>query len=266
MQCGVGLGPVEARPAPAPFKHSSIIPIAGVTAALLLVMLVGLYASGLLRATAAEPDSTLRVAANQPQPSLIKPAASQPGMPSVIREWLDHLRRIEERKNQLHARQAAQMKIFLTKYQALGGAAGLMGESGDPEDQANPSLPAMEQFDMLDEPWKDLIKEFEAVPPPPECQALADNYFRALSEIPGMIGDVQRLLQSLDEAAAGSTAAAQAVLEQAYSSQGSSYGNIDAYFANADEQLDQICERFNTPKWFDIKTDVGGGLLSRSGF
>ncbi len=45
--------------------------------------------------------------------------------------------------------------------------------------------------------------------------------------------------------------------------QDTSARSVDQYFAESDEQLAQICDKYNTRKWFSISPDLGGGLLSR---
>ncbi|MEA2552890.1 MAG: hypothetical protein QOJ65_1066, partial [Fimbriimonadaceae bacterium] len=58
----------------------------------------------------------------------------------------------------------------------------------------------------------------------------------------------------------------QKALEKAYTAQGTSGEGIDAKFAASDELLSQICDHYDTRKWFSISQDLGGGALIKMPF
>lgn len=275
--CGAPTAQAEARPTFAPGgaaynpnqglkTPNRALPLLALIAGIILVFILGLYASGALKQTASEGEEILASRA-RPGPPTLKATDQAPApMPPAIREWLEHLRRIEERKNSLNAKQVAQLKIFMAKFQALGPAAGLLNDSGDPEDQTNPEVPVKEQIQDLQGPWRTLIKDFQAVPPPVECQPLADEYYAALNEVPAMMGDIQEIVNAVSQSAGGSTDNAQDALTKAYSTQGTSHETIDTHFLNADSKLGEVCRHYNTDKWFAISPDIGGGGMLGAGF
>lgn len=231
----------------------------------LLVFLLGWGFSTILQARAA-PQETLQVA-HRVRPDLMATAQPPPGMPQRVHDWLEHLRRIEEQKNRLTAEQVASLKMFGTKFQALGPAAGLLGQDED-DDHTNPSQPVEQMTTDMVGPWNKLIKTYQSVPPPPECQHLADEYFAGLNEIPAEMNDVQKLLQNMtqqmssDNPSSGETDANKEALKQAQNMQGKSSEDIDSHFVTSDQLLGDVCDQYHTRKWFAITSDLGGGLLN----
>jgi len=254
-------GPIDA---PVADRHVSPYFMMGLI--VLLVFLLGWGFSTILQARAA-PQETLQ-ATNRVQPGLVATAEQPPGMPQAVHDWLEHLRRIEEQKNRLTAEQVSSLKMFGAKFQALGPAAGLLTPGGDDEDHTNPSQPIVQMTTDMVGPWNKLIKDYQSVPPPPECQKLADEYFAGLNEIPAEMSDVQKLLQNMtqqmssDNPQSGETDANKEALKQAQDMQGKSSEDIDSHFTNSDEMLGQVCDQYHTRKWFAITSDLGGGLLN----
>jgi len=275
MRCGNPLakeGPAKmtsvAPAAPMPVDTASVVrsryaaPLA-VLGIVIAIFLLGLAASNALQARA-RIDDTLGVHQKR-NPTLMADSKAPITMPPNIHDWLEHLRRIEERKNKLTAEQVASLKMFMTKYEALGPAAGLLSQSGDDEDMTNPTAPFTEKTTDLVAPWKQLIKDYQAVPPPPECQRLADEYYAGLNEVPAQMSDVQSIINSInpgnDSAAnTGENDANKDALSKAYASQGKSE-DIDAHFNSSDSLLGDVCNQYNTNKWFSISHDIGGGAL-----
>src|SRR5205807_1634797 len=105
---------------------------------------------------------------------------------------------------------------------------------------------------------------------------LADEYLAGLNEIPGMMTDLQGVVDSVSQMASGnaptdsnSPSADQTekdALSKAYSMQGTSGQSIDTHFATSDDLLGQVCNHYSTPKWFSITPDIGGGTLGKSSF
>lgn len=275
MRCGTPIQRVEARPTFAPpgavmvptgaKRPTNMWPIAALLLGIGLLFLIGMVASGALQNRSDQGPLTLAQQRQPGPPTLEQTAEAPPQMPPEVRDWLEHLRRIEERKNKLNAQEVAQLKVFTAKFEALGPAAGLLNENGDDEGHTNPEIPVKDQIQDLEGPWKQLIKDFQSVPPPEECQPLADEYYAGLNEIPAMMNDIQSIINSISNPT-GTTGDAQSALNKAYSTQGTSAGSIDSHFAASDEMLSQVCDKYSTKKWFGIATDLGGGMLGRSSF
>jgi len=209
-----------------------------------------------LKANAADGQTPLFRAEGSNGPSVMQQTAERIKMPDDIRKWLEHLERIEKRKNDLAMQQVANMMVLMQKMKVLGGD---LGALTDPDSEAtSPTDTAQSEFKDLTPEWNKLISDFQAYPPPAECKPIADDYNHALNEIPGMMADITDLLK---------TAASdpQNALTKAYKLQNTSSNGIDKYLGRTDDGVGDICRKYETSKWFSIKTDVGGGLMSKFG-
>jgi hypothetical protein len=293
MRCGNPVAKTEGAPAaaavatPVPahvaapidqpaFNRARYGPVLAIAGLIAVLFALGLVASNALQARAQNQNTLLSQGTRAP--TMVANKTLPPGMPGDIHDWLEHLRRIEERKNKLEAEQVADLKMFSAKYEALGPAAGLLSGTGDDEDNTNPTAPMKQKITDMSGPWKQLIKDYQTVPPPPECQRLADEYFAGLNEIPAQASDIQSIVSSIgdgtssdssdassstsgDGSGNGETPTNKDALSKAYAMQGKST-DIDTHFKNSDQLLGDICDQYNTSKWFSISTDIGGGALS----
>jgi hypothetical protein len=276
MHCGqslaVAVAPTGAAPAfPTPTRDSKKVTLiaAGTALALLLAVFLGLRASGLLQfgaknpkletlsAQGAQPGNPLLRAEGTSGPATLNQPATRVEMPPDVRAWLEHLERIENRKNELSLKQLSQMAVLMQQMKVLGGAMGLLNPDSEAED-SSPSDTARASFDQLRPDWTQLIADFQSKAPPAECKPIADDYLRAISEIPGMNSDLAAVLEG------ASTDPAKA-LEAAMNLQNKSGGVIDRYLGETDGKVADICRKYETRKWFSIKSDVGGGLMGKFG-
>ncbi|RYG39318.1 hypothetical protein EON81_01430 [bacterium] len=246
--------------------------IGGATA-VVAAALIGLVASGALQFGAKSPEGkTLQARGTAPETGLLAMEAKPPAptlqatdeapaeMPADVLAYLQHIEKCEKEKANITGDQLADATVLMQQNQALGAAMGLM----DPYDQSEGSSEDKSPSDytkgkMLDfrPRWTELYDFFRSVPPPDECRELADDYDRAISEIPAMMGDLGSVLND----ATGNPAAAIQSLEKL---KGRSSSGIDRFFARSDQKLGDICGKYHKPKWFNIKTDVGsGGLLGK---
>jgi len=168
-------------------------------------------------------------------------------MPDDVMNWLKHLQKIEEKKNELEVKQEADMEVFMQKLQALGAGIGEMdpyNQTG--EEGQSPSDVTKGKFEDLKPAWEDLITEFQSVPPPKECEPIANDYYAGLSEIPGMTSDINDVLNQV------ASSSPQQALQKAYSLQNKSYDTIDRSFSQTDKRVQAICDKYNVRKWFNI--------------
>src|SRR5579885_1010728 len=172
--------PAAPAAAPAAIDNAMIWRARYLPPLIMMLIVLGVFVLGIMASNAlqsrAQNNETLAVNGHAPAvlPSISKAPAS---MPPEVKNWLEHLRRIEEQKNKLAAEQVADLKTLMVKYQALGPAAGLLSGTGDDEDNTNPVKPLTDKTVDLSAPWQKLVKAFQSVPPPPECQKLADEYY-----------------------------------------------------------------------------------------
>jgi hypothetical protein len=183
-------------------------------------------------------------------------------MPEDVYEWLKHLQKCEEKKVEISGDQAAEVTVWMQKNSALGAGMGMMDPydqaSGEGEDKAPGSYTKGKVLDLRPQ-WEDLATFFHSVPPPAECAPIADDFDRAISQIPAMMGDLGDILNSADTDPQGA-------LQKVKKMQNGSYGEIDRYFLRCDEKVTGICGKYNMTKWFNIKGDVmAGGMMGKFG-
>lgn len=213
----------------------------------------------LLRAEGSNPEIPLLKAEGSQGPTALNIPAQRTEMPDDIRKWLEHLERIEKRKNDLSMKQLSQMAVLMQQMKVLGGGMGVLNEEeGGYGGDTGPSETAKVSFDAMRPEWNQLISDFRSYPPPAECRPIADDYYRAVSEIPGINSDLAGILENV----ASDPAAA---LEKAMKLQNTSATVIDKYLGASDGRVADICRKYETRKWFDIKSDVGGGLMGKFG-
>lgn len=260
MHCGQPLAaPIQAAAAAQNRKLGLFIGIGTVLA----IALIGLFTAGWLQrsaqapdnrnlqATATPPPDTLQVRATAPPASLNVEAQRPTGMPDDIRRYLEHVERIEKRKQELANEQVSQMTVMLAQMQA-GAMAIQMAEAGAVDPEEAPHRQTQTTIRSLKPDWQALVDEFRSVRPPAELLPLANDYYRALNEVPAMAGDIADLLNSV----ASDPASA---LTKARNMRNTSASTIDTFFRKSDTALGEICAKYNTDKWFSIKSDVGGG-------
>jgi hypothetical protein len=88
-----------------------------------------------------------------------------------------------------------------------------------------------------------LVDYFLSVPPPEECKPIRDAYAQAIEETTASIGDIG------DHLAAGD-------IQALMGTKGKSAGTIDAPGKRADRLVGEICDKYNTPRWFSIASDI----------
>lgn len=265
--CGLPLNAVpgvQATPSFGAARASTNRKIFAGAVAGLVIALIAYFASINLSAKASQlPSADLQTKASLPKPDLQvkKEAPTKKEMPQDVRDWLKHLERIEERKQQLTIKQIADMKVFEQMIGVLGPGIGEL----DPYDQSGkegetPESTAKGKFEDLRPDWKQLIQDFRDVPPPAECKPLADAFDSGINEIPAMIGDLVDVMNSIGTNPSGA-------LQKVQQMKNKSYAGVDRSFQEADGLLSQVCDKYDERKWFNIKTDVvGGSLLGKTSF
>ncbi|MCB8932962.1 MAG: PepSY-associated TM helix domain-containing protein [Fimbriimonadaceae bacterium] len=236
---------------------------------------IGLRASGALRIGASTPEApTLEAQGSVQAPAILRtegttppPALNKPGerivMPPEIRDWLEHLRRTEEKRMRLAEDQMAELMVSLTLLQG-GDPLTNLGDLLDPDaptypEQDPPSVKrTTEDAQKHSRAWAELTQFFNSVPPPAECVPIRNEYDQVVRETGLMMTDIMGLVQ-------GSTANPQTALASLMRMRGRSKERIDQPAIETDSLVQEICNKYNTRKWFDVKGDVGGGMLGKSG-
>lgn len=181
-------------------------------------------------------------------------------MPDDIRRWLEHLERIERTRGELCI---SQISSAMVDKMGLGSGASLdMAKkilANPDEDPTPPDKEMAESNKKHDIGWADLEADFHSLPPPAECVPIRDKYQQTLDETRAMIDEITGHLENAAENP-------QAAIEALQRMIGTSSGRIDKNGIETDRLIGDICARYDTPKWFSINGDFGGGTLGKIGF
>lgn len=181
-------------------------------------------------------------------------------MPDDVRRWLEHLERTERMRGELCIRQISSAMV---DKMGLGSGASLdMAKKILANPDEDPTPPDKEMADSNkrhDASWGDLESDFHSLPPPAECVPIRDKYQLTLAETRAMIEEITSHLE-------GAAENPQAAIEALQRMIGTSSGRIDKNGVETDRLIGAICARYDTPKWFSISGDFGGGTLGKIGF
>ena len=189
-------------------------------------------------------------------PSVLETEAPKPPPKHVV-DWLEHLRKTEERRRRMERNVAPVMSMLvqatLARAAALGGVA--QGDLDKAEADYEREREKLRQgYQQRQQEWAQLLQYFRSVPPPPECQTLADAYFAGLSKY---ITNISQIEKSLIENDVGGLTGML----------GSVQSELNALFARADEELTRVCEQYGIRKDFainaqglDLLRGLSGGL------
>ena len=252
-------GPIEQRKSPLGW-------IFGI-ACLAALIILGLFVMNMLQKTGQEsPGNFLGKQGKEPPPILQKTGETAPvladhaqaakKMPPEILRWLEHLERIERKRGKLASEGLAGFMVLAQSAQFGTDLKGLEGlASGDPE--ANMPQSAADTLNHSSaetkSQWLALHREFDSLPPPPECQTIADSYAHALDETGAMITDVMDQLNVAKDDP-------QKALQSLYGMKNQSTA-IDQYGNETDRKVGDICDKYDTRKWFSISSDFGNSSI-----
>ena len=231
----------------------------GVLLLMAIAFVVGTQSGLITRANLQKPDAPSVLEAQPPKvdaPSVLETEAPKPPPKHVV-NWLEHLRRTEERRRRMERNVAPVMgmlvQAMVARATALGGVA--QGDLDKAEaDYEREREKLRQSYQQRQQEWAQLLQYFRSVPPPPECQTLADAYFAGLSEYITSISQIEKSLIENDLGALTGML-------------GSVQSGLDARFARADEELTRVCEQYGIRKDFaigkqgtELIQSLGGGL------
>jgi hypothetical protein len=227
----------------------------GVLLLMAIAFVVGMQSGLITRAQVKKPDAPSVLEAQPPKVDAPSVLEAQP--PKHVVDWLEHLRRTEERRRRMERNVAPVMGMLVqamaARAAALGGVA--QGDLDKAEaDYEREREKLRQSYQQRQQEWAQLLQYFRSVPPPPECQTLADAYFAGLSEYITSISQIEKSLIENDLGALTGML-------------GSVQSELDARFARADEELTRVCEQYGIRKDFaigkqgtELIQSLGGGL------
>lgn len=190
------------------------------------------------------------------EPVLGKQAQAPKQMPDDVRRWLEHLERIEKQRGKLAQKGLAEFMVMAPALQQGADIEALKAlASGDPNAEMPKSSADKVAETSVDskKQWADLRRDFDSLPPPQECKSIADTYGHALDETGAMIQDILDAVQVAKDDP-------QKALQALYGMKNSSK-SIDEYGNSADDKVKEICDFYDTRKWFSINSDFGGSSI-----
>jgi hypothetical protein len=177
-------------------------------------------------------------------------------MPPGVLDWLKHLERTEKKRHQLATEQIAALLAQMAMLSGIGATEAVAQSLLDDPEKAFEETPATEVQDQARDQkrqWRDLTEFFDSLPPPTECVPIRNAYATALGETQAMIFEV------LDAIASAGEDPKQAV-QSLMNLRGKSHSRIDVSARETDGLVQDICDKYDTRKWFSIAGDVGGGM------
>jgi hypothetical protein len=177
----------------------------------------------------------LAIEGNLPQTSI---TSSTIGMPEDILAWLRHLKRVDLKRESMNTQVANELFSLIGQVQP-----GAFSDEGalraDAHRRVGVADSAVSNVDGL---FKELINEFQSLPPPPECRPIAEHYSRVLLETRKMIGEILESLHSSD-------------IGRLFGIMGTSYSRVDSNGKNANVLIEALCKKYNTVNEFAVFVD-----------
>lgn len=185
----------------------------------------------------------LTVEGDLPQTSV---TSAHSGMPEDILAWLRHLKRVDLKRESMNTQVASE--LFSLVGQVQPGAFSDEGAlNADAQRRVGVADSAVTRVDGL---FKELINEFQSLPPPAECRPIAEQYSRVLIETRKMIGEILESLHSAD-------------IGRLLGIMGTSYSRVDSNAKNANMLIDSLCRKYNTANEFAVFVDSkSAGVLA----
>ncbi len=232
--------------------------VLGVLALALLAFVVGTQAGWFTQARVKKPEAPSVLEAEAPKvegpsvlqaqppkvegPSMLETQAPKPQQPPQhILDWLEHLKRIEMRRQ-------AMERNFNPALQMLKIAMGAR-LAMEEEEQQKALQSLKEGYQTYRQDWAGLLRDFQSVPPPPECRVLADTYFVALSNYVNLMTQIEQAMETQD-------------LNTLMNMRGTAQAQVDQKLIESDVELARVCQQYGIRKDFRIGTSVPETLFA----
>lgn len=216
--------------------------------------IAALALSGVLRLQG--NDNAIKAPTVQAAPIEAPKQKGRDGMPDDIRDWLEHLRRTEEKRMSLARSQITNLMVSMEEIKGaeLGNQLSdiLGGDPMEGEREAPSVSKARDIAANVRSEWKSLNTEFESKVPPEACHTIAADFGQALSETGATVGDIIDIINNLGTDPHGAVNRLREIMD-------ANKKMIDEPAIRADKGVQAICDQYGETKWFSIKGDVGGG-------
>jgi hypothetical protein len=210
-----------------------------------------------LAAKAKLPGTELVAMGKTPEAPLAAVSEKPAEMPDDIYQWLEHLRKTEEKRNAITMSQLTTAYTEKEKSQVQGGVDALkdlLNGIDDPNSEIHsPTDKLGEILKKMHDECHDVLVFFDSVEPPAECVPIKNAYDQALNEEAAQMGDIA------DHLAAGD-------VEKLLKMEGKSAQGIDSAGQKTDRLVGEICDKYHKRRWFNIASDIKSSPIFGSGF
>lgn len=159
-------------------------------------------------------------------------------MPDDIRRWLEHLKRVDLRREEANSQLAARYMTLVVSLMP-----GMFGDIEEAEaDDQKRRAKAQEVFREVDDLFGSIQKDFHSLPPPPVCKPIAEEYGAVLENTRAMVLDLMEAVALVD-------------MEKALSLQNKSYTRIDARVVTCNALVEALCEKYREPNRYRLFVD-----------
>lgn len=207
-----------------------------------------------------EPDPSVLVKPQKPAPPVLA-AKADPGppvlpadnaMPKDVLDWLEHLRKTEQKRNALTTGFSSQVPQLMASAMK-GGLTDRQYVNGDVESAS--FEPIAKQLDALADQQATVKAFLDSKVVPAECAAINSEYQQTLVESERYVRALAASFRSVFTDPGKSTATVTDATEN-------EERLIDESTRRADSLIQAVCDKYKTRKWFSLEADVLGGLGS----
>lgn len=201
-------------------------------------------------------NSALTAVVNDPPPALPIEKPEDVNMPDDVYNWLEHLRRTDERL--ASETNSIGMDAGISRMSHLRDMYG-QALDGNFEDY-NPSSQSDNINAKTDKTFEELAMYFDSYPPPTECLPIYNAYKISLSETEANVHQISQIMDQAFSSAmqGGSTDQMVDDLKNIYSGH---KDGVDEHRRQTDILVQQICDKYRTRKWFNIKSDPANPIM-----
>jgi len=221
-----------------------------------------LYATGVLRLRGDEGDPSLRIGGSAQDAALRQRGESKPPtlavqgetppaavnqtgvtMPDDVRKWLEHLKRIDKRREAFNSTFA--MKL-IGKIGSMQPGTYFEEEPAraDEEHRRGEASGIVSEVDTF---FSTLATDFQSLPPPAECGPIASQYASVLLETRAMLAQISTAMTNLD------TRALEAL-------QGTTFQRLDTKAEDANDKIVTICAKYHEPNKYAVFVDKSSAI------
>lgn len=248
IQCGLPSAPVSWQKKWLPYLIGGLVVV--------LLTLIAAY-GGYLKVGGNQGIATLnKSGAVDSESNKLK--ATTGALPDDVRLWLEHLKRVDDARVAMQNRYLPALMSFATGFQNSD-----LEQIADPDSDIEAlnkarADKAIKKVNSVDKEFRDLISDFQKLPPPSECLPIADKYNSALV---ANMEATHKLFGAIAKAGTDTESA----LTELLTMQGESYKTIDAVVDNANGLVEALCDKYGAPNLYELFVETKSSKIGIPG-